>query len=113
MRSLKKRPADEPLLDPDRHFSQKRSRNLRRSTRSKRRNRQPNAFESLSGLQDETAFQTQLERAISLVLAAQGFEGATPEALESFRGLVEQCEKAQSMRLARLTLCHLQSNYNS
>jgi hypothetical protein len=32
-----------------------------------------------------------IQRSIALVLAHDGFQSATPEALESFTGLVEQC----------------------
>lgn len=38
----------------------------------------------------------QLERAVSLVLAAVGFDGVKPDALESFRMHVDQCKLSQT-----------------
>jgi hypothetical protein len=92
--STKKRAADEPLMDPDRKLDQKRSRISLRSNNSVfvTKGVQPHAVESLRGIQDERAFQTQLERSLSLILAAEGFDGATPAAMESFRALTEQCK---------------------
>ena len=54
--------------------------------------RQHAATECLSGAQDESFFQSQLLRAITLSLSAQGFESVEPLALESFRAAAEGCE---------------------
>jgi hypothetical protein len=54
--------------------------------------KQPYAAESVNGIQDEGAFQSQLFRAIGLALSAQGFDEAQPLALEAFRAEVEECE---------------------
>ena len=40
---------------------------------------------------DEEFFQMQLLRAVSIALAAAGFAGVDPAALESFRALTEEC----------------------
>ena len=42
-------------------------------------------------IQDDEAVQTMLTRSISLALEAVGFGAATPQAMDSFRGDVEEC----------------------
>lgn len=42
-------------------------------------------------VQDDEAIQAMLIRSIGLALEAVGFEAAAPEAVESFRGDVEEC----------------------
>jgi hypothetical protein len=41
--------------------------------------------------EDSAFYDAQLERSIALALVAVGFDCAAPEALEAFRGEVEQC----------------------
>jgi hypothetical protein len=45
-------------------------------------------------VQDDEAIQSMLTRSIGLALEAVGFEAAAPEAVESFRGDVEECTKS-------------------
>jgi hypothetical protein len=47
--------------------------------------------EAPSKLTEEGFIDEQMKRSIALALVAVGFDGATPDALESFRGEVEQC----------------------
>lgn len=53
--------------------------------------RQELGLECLSGVHDESFFEAQLLRAISLALSAVGFDGVKPTALEAFRAEVETC----------------------
>jgi transcription initiation factor TFIID subunit 8 len=50
--------------------------------------------DALSRSDDAAFYDAQLERAIALALVAVGYDRATPEALESFRGEVEQCTQS-------------------
>jgi hypothetical protein len=56
------------------------------------KHRQPFASESIAGVQNESVFQSQLLRAITLALSAQGYDEAQPLALEAFRAEVEECK---------------------
>lgn len=56
--------------------------------------RQELAVEALAGAQDDTFFEAQLLRALSLALAAVGFDSVKPTALEAFRAEVETCKPA-------------------
>lgn len=47
-------------------------------------------------IQDEEAIQSMLTRSIGLALEAVGFEAAAPEAIESFRGDVEECTEIRT-----------------
>jgi hypothetical protein len=49
------------------------------------------AAEAKSRSEDAAFYDAQLERSIALALVAVGFDRATPEALEAFRGEIEQC----------------------
>ena len=69
------------------------------------RRQQQLAVESLSGAQDEDFFEVQLLRAISLVLAAVGFDSVKPTALEAFRAEIEECRLLLS-RLIAITAQH-------
>jgi hypothetical protein len=46
--------------------------------------------------QSKEFFDRQLQRAIAIELKAVGFDGARPDAMEDFRGLVDQCTSAGS-----------------
>ncbi len=46
--------------------------------------------------QDDSLFQMQLLRSISIALAAAGFDGTEPLALESFRAATEECTPLRS-----------------
>jgi hypothetical protein len=56
---------------------------------------QPGAEDFTAGDPDDEV-QVQLERAVSLVLAAVGFDGVKPDALESFRMHMDQCKLSQT-----------------
>lgn len=47
--------------------------------------------ECLAGVHDESFFEAQLLRSISLALSAVGFDGVKPTALEAFRAEVVAC----------------------
>jgi hypothetical protein len=47
--------------------------------------------EAPSRSDDAAFYDAQLERSIALALVAVGYDRAKPEALEAFRGEVEQC----------------------
>ena len=51
--------------------------------------------------QDDGAVQDMLTRSITLALEAVGFGAATPQAMESFRGDVEECTRAFTYILCR------------
>jgi hypothetical protein len=69
--------------------------------------RQELAVECLSGTQDESFFEAQLLRAISLALTTVGFDSVKPEALEAFRADVDRCMHREYLRVhPRLTLPH-------
>ncbi len=69
--------------------------------------RQKLAIECLSGAQDESFFEAQLLRAISLALSTVGFDSVKPEALEAFRADVDRCMDREYFRIhPRLTLPH-------
>lgn len=53
--------------------------------------RQELGLESLSGVHDESFFEAQLMRSISLALIAAGFDSVKPTALEAFTAEVEIC----------------------
>jgi len=79
-----KRPAPPNVLD-EQDRPVKRTRTVHHGIQHK----QPLAQESLSGMQDEMSFQSQLLRAISLSLTSAGFDSIHPTALEAFRAEAE------------------------
>jgi hypothetical protein len=86
-----KRPAedfpDSQLQHDDSQRSSKRARKHIHSIKF----RQPAAVQSIQGAQDEVFFQSQLLRAITLSLSAQGFDSVDSTALEGFRLATETC----------------------
>lgn len=58
--------------------------------------RQELAVDCLSGFQDESFFEAQLLRAISLALTTVGFDSVKPSALEAFRAETETCKASLS-----------------
>lgn len=58
--------------------------------------KQHGADEAVAGDSDEEYIQLQLERAISLALAAVGFDGVKLDALEAFRMHVDECKSSYS-----------------
>ena len=81
-----KRPADTTFFH-EAHPS-KRMRQVHHSIKHKR----ALAHESANALQDESVAQSQLLRAITLALSAQGYAKVNPVALEEFRAEVEECK---------------------
>jgi hypothetical protein len=77
-------PSDEPL---EQERPLKRTRIVHHGLKHK----QALAQESLSGIQDETFFQSQLLRAITLSLTSAGYDSVQPTALEAFRAETEAC----------------------
>jgi transcription initiation factor TFIID subunit 8 len=86
-----KRPADDftdsQLQHDDSQHTPKKARRFHHSIKF----RQLAAVQSLQGAQDEVFFQSQLLRAITLSLSAQGFDSVDSTALEGFRLATETC----------------------
>lgn len=89
-RSSMKRPAESTFADAS--HPPKRMRQVHHAIKYK----QPLASESTRGIQNENVFQSQLLRAITLALSAQGYDEAQSLALEAFRAEVEECKLKSS-----------------
>lgn len=71
----------------------------RRKIHHRLHHKQPFHVDPIVAQQDELFFKSQMLRAISLHLAAIGFDSVRPTALEAFRAEVEECMLTQKFPL--------------